>query len=101
MRASELGLILQLFHAYDSIHPSCLRYPFQEPEVHIDNAALDSWKRGQLANAEALLTAAIHQSQDTTHHILASRSLVRTRLQQWDVAIDDADEVFMAQFSHM
>ncbi|KAF8546583.1 WD40 repeat-like protein [Imleria badia] len=35
------------------LHPT-----FQEPNIQIDDAALDSWKHDQLENAEAILTAA-------------------------------------------
>lgn len=75
---------------------SCLLSTFQEPEILIDDAACSSWKHDDLAAAEALLTALIPQSQDATHHVLASRALVRSRLQQWDTAIHDAEEVLAA-----
>lgn len=61
---------------------------------------LDSWKHDQLANAEALLTAAIDESQNSSHHLLASRALVRARLCQWDTALIDAKMVFVALLSH-
>ena len=51
-----------------SLHPT-----FQEPDIQIDDT-LASWKHGQLANTEALFTAATHTSQSYT---LASRGLVR------------------------
>ncbi|KAF8142122.1 hypothetical protein EV363DRAFT_1150633 [Boletus edulis] len=63
-----------------------------EPEVRIDDAALESWKHSQLVTAEALLTAAIPTPQNPSHYALASRALVRARLQQWDAAIEDATE---------
>jgi hypothetical protein len=59
-----------------------------------------SWKHNQLAKAEALLTAAIRESRNPSHHALASRALVRARLRQWDAAIADATEVFVALLSH-
>ena len=62
---------------------------------------LDAWKHDQLANTEALLTAAIPASRNLSHHALASRALVLARLRQWDAAIADANEVFFALFSHM
>lgn len=61
---------------------------------------LDCWKRGQLCNAEALITAAIPASQNTAHHLLATRALVRARLGQWDAAVADAEEVFVALLLH-
>jgi hypothetical protein len=77
------------------LHPT-----FQEPDIQIDDAALDSWKHDQLENADALLTAAIHESQNPSHHVLASRALVRARLQQWDAALVDAEMVLVALLSH-
>jgi hypothetical protein len=73
----------------------------QEPDIRIDEAALDSWKHNQLANTEALLTATITTLLDPGYHTLASRALVQARLQQWDTAIADAEEVFTALFSHV
>ena len=76
-------------------------HTFQEPDIQIDDAALHSWKHNQLANAEALLTAAIHESRNPIHHALASRALVRARLRQWDAAIADATKVCVALFSRV
>ena len=70
----------------------------KEPDIRIENAALDAWKNVQLANAEGLLTAAISTSKNTAH-ILASRALVRARLQQLDAALVDAEKVHAAQLS--
>ena len=77
------------------LHPT-----FQEPDIRIDDDALHSWKRDQFANAEALLTAAIHESRNPIHYALASRALVRARLREWDAAIADAKEVFVTLLSH-
>ncbi|KAF8552355.1 hypothetical protein OG21DRAFT_1511593 [Imleria badia] len=76
----------------DSIPLHRLHPTFQEPAIQIDDTALDPWKLNQLANAEASLSAAIHDSRSLSHHELASRALVRVRLQQWDAAIADATE---------
>ena len=65
----------------------------QEPAIQVDDAVLDSWKHVQLANTEALLTAAIPRSRNTIHHVLACRALVRARLRQWDTAVSDAGQV--------
>ena len=51
------------------------------------------WKRDQLEDVEASLTASINQSQNPNHHLLASRALVRTRLQRWNAALLDAEMV--------
>ena len=77
------------------LHPT-----FQEPGIQIDDAALDSWKHDQLENADALLTAAIPDSRNPNHHVLAARALVRARLRQWDAALVDAEQVLVALFSH-
>ncbi|KAG6375175.1 hypothetical protein JVT61DRAFT_3383 [Boletus reticuloceps] len=82
----------------DLIPLSRLHPTFEEPDIQIDDAALQSWKQGQLANAEALLTAAaMHTSLNASHHILASRALIRTRLGDWDAAIVDAKESIKIQ----
>ena len=75
------------------LHPT-----LQEPDIQIVDAALHSWKHNQLANAEELLTATILESRQS-HDALASRALVRARLRQWDAAITDATEVFVALLS--
>ena len=64
---------------------------------------LGAWKRGQLADAEALLSAAIPTSENShkSHHALASRALVRARLGQWDAALVDAKEVHVVLPSRM
>ncbi|KAF8553154.1 hypothetical protein OG21DRAFT_1485613 [Imleria badia] len=74
-------------------------YPtFQQPDIMIDDTALDSWKRDQLANTDAFLTAAIAMAdRNTSHHALASRALVRARLRRWDAAIADANESIKIQ----
>ena len=72
---------------------------FQEPDFQIDNAALDLWKQDQLTNADALLTT-IMTASNTSPHVLASRALVRARLQEWDAALADAEMVFVALLSH-
>ena len=77
------------------LHPT-----LQEPDIQIDDAALDSWKHDQLENADALLTAAIPESRNPNHHLFANRALVRARLQQWDAALIDAEQVLIALFSH-
>ena len=71
-------------------------FPFRihkEPDIRIENAALDAWKNGQLTDVETLLTAAIPTSMGTAHHVLASRALVRACMRQWDAALVDAERV--------
>ena len=68
---------------------------FQVPDIQIDDAALDSWTHDQLENAEALLTTAIPESRNPTHHVLASGALVRARLRHWDTALIDAEQVLL------
>ena len=78
---------------------SLLHPTFREPDIQIDDAILDLWRRDQLENAEASLTASINQSQNSSHHVLASRALVRTRLQGWNAALLDAEMVFFTLFT--
>ena len=73
----------------------------QEPDIQIDEAALDAWKNDRLEDAEALLTTAIHQDQHPSYHFLAARALVRARLKHWDEALVDAKMVFLALLSHL
>ncbi|KAF8546516.1 hypothetical protein OG21DRAFT_1501955 [Imleria badia] len=71
--------------------PTSLLLPtFQEPDIQIDIAALDSSTHDQLADAEPSLTDTITNTGHQTYHALANRALVRARLQQSDQAIDDA-----------
>ena len=42
-----------------------------------------------------LLTATITTSSHPSHHVLASRALIRARLQDWDAALIDAKKVFI------
>jgi tetratricopeptide (TPR) repeat protein len=74
----------------DSIPLSRLHPTFQEPDIHVNHATLDAWKHDQFENAEALLTTAINESQDASHHLLAARALTRARLREWDAALVDA-----------
>ena len=73
-----------------------LRHTFQEPDIQINHAALDAWKHDRLEVADALLTTAIHGSQNQSNGLLATRALVRARLQQWDAALADANAVLLA-----
>jgi WD40 repeat protein len=95
------NFLASIIFPQNSIPLSSLHPTFQEPDVQIDVAALHSWKHNQLANAESLLTAAIPESRNTSHHILASRALVRARLKQWDAAIADATEVIVTLLSRV
>ena len=42
----------------------------------------------------------IAESRGATHHVLASRALVRARLRLWDAALVDAAQVLVPLFSH-
>ena len=84
----------------DPIPVSRLHPTFQDPVIQINDAALNSWKYDQLENADALLTAAIAESRNPNHHVLASRALVRARLRNWHAALGDAEQVLVALFSH-
>jgi WD40 repeat protein len=72
----------------------------QLPFIEITNAALDSWKQDWLADVETSLTGTITNSRNQSHHALANRALVRARLQHWDLAIEDAENVSLRSLSH-
>ena len=61
----------------------------------IGDAAFKSWTQGNLTRVEQLLTYDISRPFDPFWHsrALAQRALVRTRLKQWEMAIDDAKKV--------
>jgi hypothetical protein len=79
---------------------SLLLPTFQEPDIQIDNAALDSSTHDQLADAKPPLTETMTNTGHQTHHALANRALVRARLQQSEQAIDDAENVSLSLLSH-
>ncbi|KAF8548919.1 WD40 repeat-like protein, partial [Imleria badia] len=89
--------IRSLFPFANSIPLSRLHTTFQEPDFRIDDPPLDAWKQDHLANADALLTSAIHESRDLNPPVLASRALVRARLQHWDAALEDAEKATQLQ----
>lgn len=78
---------------------SRLHLIFREPDFQIGIPTLDLWRLDQFTNAEASLTAAMITS-NTTHYLLASRALVRTRLREWDTALVDAEMVLIALIAH-
>ncbi|KAF8555785.1 hypothetical protein OG21DRAFT_1460469 [Imleria badia] len=86
-----------LSHITDSIQLSRLNHTFQEPDIQIDATALDLWEDDRLEDAEALMTAAITESQNPGHNVLVSRALVRARLQRWDTALVDAEKATEVQ----
>ncbi|KAF8451913.1 hypothetical protein L210DRAFT_3638521 [Boletus edulis BED1] len=54
---------------------------FIEPDIQSNDAALLSWKNNQLENTDALLTTMISQVHSPSHYALASRAVIRARLQ--------------------
>ena len=77
------------------------RSVFQLPWIGIGGGALNSWKQGRLADAEASLTGMIENSGHQSHHAFASRALVRAHLRHWVAAIDDAEEVSPFRFAYL
>ena len=75
------------------------RFVSQLPFFDITNAALDSWKQDRLADTEISLTEIITDSPKQSHHALANRALVRTRLRYWDLAFEDAENVGLRSLS--
>ncbi|KAF8546776.1 hypothetical protein OG21DRAFT_1527604 [Imleria badia] len=72
---------------------------FQLPFIDISDTAFNFWKRNQLADTEASLTETITNSGHKSHHALANRALVRVHLQLWDLAIEDAEKVYLRLLS--
>ena len=74
----------------------------QLPLIYISDTIFELWMRDDLTRVEELLTEEIEQPVDP--HLLrharalAYRALVRSRLKQWDMAIDDAKKVFLSSF---
>ncbi|KAF8548910.1 hypothetical protein OG21DRAFT_1500722 [Imleria badia] len=64
---------------------------FTLPFIDITIPALKSWKRDQLADCEISLTETITNHPHKKHFALANRTLVRSHLQHWNLAIDDAE----------
>lgn len=72
--------------------------------MYITDAAIKLWAQGDLTRVENLFTKEITCPQSSFHHAqaLAHRALVRCRLKQWDMAIDDAEKVRLHYlFSHV
>ncbi|KAF8423138.1 hypothetical protein L210DRAFT_2145162 [Boletus edulis BED1] len=83
--------IIRIQSIIDSIPSSSLQVISQEPDIQSNDAALLSWKNNQLETTDALLTTTISQSHSPSHHALASRAVIRARLQKWDAAVKDAE----------
>lgn len=63
----------------------------------IGDAAFKLWTLGDLSRVEQSLTQDMAHPSDPIHHAhaLAQRALVRARSGQWDMANDDAEQVFI------
>jgi hypothetical protein len=67
----------------------------QNFHIQISEEALEAWTQGDLTRTEQVLTEKILDVQDPSRHsqCLAHRSLVRSRLKHYKLAIDDAKKV--------
>ena len=72
--------------------------PFQLPFTYIYTAVLKSWTQGDLTRVEQLLTEEIAHPFHSAR-ALAQRALVRSRLKEWDLAMEDAKKVISHQLS--
>ncbi|KAF8552374.1 hypothetical protein OG21DRAFT_1443645, partial [Imleria badia] len=79
-------------------NPRIFLHPSQLPFIDINDAAFISWTQGDLPRVEELLTKVIADP-DLHAHALALRALVRSRLKQTGMAIDDAKMSTEAQRS--
>ncbi|KAF8119884.1 hypothetical protein EV363DRAFT_1440067 [Boletus edulis] len=76
-----------------TVHDLTYGLPLSEypsPFIHITDAALRSWEQNHLVDVEASLTETTFNTPDKRHLALATRALVRSQLQHWDLAIEDA-----------
>ncbi|KAF8129237.1 quinon protein alcohol dehydrogenase-like superfamily, partial [Boletus edulis] len=64
---------------------------YRSPFIHITDAALRLWEQNRLVDVEASLTETTSNTPDKRHLALATRALVRSQLQHWDLAIEDAE----------
>lgn len=55
----------------------------------------------QLADVGALLAVAVDKSRNLNHRVLASRALVRARLQHWDAAFAEVVHFFFFIYLHI
>ena len=62
-----------------------------------------SWTQGDLTRVEQLFTDDISHPFNPFYRsrALAQRALVRTRLKQWEMAIDDAKKVLFHAYNHI
>jgi len=69
--------------------------------MYISDAAFELWTQGDLARVKELFGEDIIHPSNPFHHAraLAHRALVRTRLKQCDMAIDDAKKVTLTHLS--
>ncbi|KAF8121185.1 quinon protein alcohol dehydrogenase-like superfamily [Boletus edulis] len=63
--------------------------PSRLPLIQVSDAAFKPWIEGNLKSVEDILSREIVQH--SNYHAFANRALVRTRLKQWDMAIEDAN----------
>jgi hypothetical protein len=71
------------------------RFVSEFPLMKISEEILEAWTQGDLTRTEQMLTAKILDVEDPSRHsqCLAQRSLVRSRLKQYNLALDDAQKV--------
>ena len=72
------------------ISPFHLRI-LQLPLMQVSDAVVQSWTRDDATKTEVILSEEI--TRHPGHHAFANRALIRARLKQWNLAIDDATKV--------
>ncbi|KAI5982354.1 hypothetical protein EDC04DRAFT_1833915 [Pisolithus marmoratus] len=65
--------------------------------VQMSHAALKSWTQGNPMNTEMLLSEEIRSISSPSHYVLASRALIRVRLNHVALAIEDANQSLQVQ----
>ena len=69
----------------------------------INDVAFKSWTQDNLSHVEQLFTDDISHPFNPFYRsrALAQRALVRTRLKQWEIAIDDAEKVLFHAYNRI
>ena len=68
------------------------------PLIRVSEAVYESWKLGNPADTESILSEEIEQFPNPSHYALAVRSLIRAHLRDWEAAFEDAKMVTFSVF---
>lgn len=78
---------------------SSVRKPVSQlPLIKVDSDAFRAWIEDDLISADAVLSKDPGAMPVPRHQVLANRALVRARRQQWNAALDAAEEVMSCPY---